>query len=72
MYLSIYLDIYLNISTQIYIDKYLGNVLKGVETIMKKYLITGGAGFIGSNFIYYLLEKYGNDILIVNYSYNFV
>lgn len=25
---------------------------------MQKYLITGGAGFIGSNFIHYLLEKY--------------
>jgi dTDP-glucose 4,6-dehydratase len=23
-----------------------------------KYLITGGAGFIGSNFIHYLFEKY--------------
>lgn len=28
---------------------------------MKKYLVTGGAGFIGSNFIYYLMQKYGND-----------
>lgn len=25
---------------------------------MKKYLITGGAGFIGSNFCYYMLDKY--------------
>lgn len=32
---------------------------------MKKYLITGGAGFIGSNFIHYMLNKY-KDILIVN------
>ncbi len=32
---------------------------------MDKYLITGGAGFIGSNFIKYLLKKY-NDIEIVN------
>ena len=32
---------------------------------MKKYLITGGAGFIGSNLVKYLLEKY-QDILIVN------
>ena len=31
-----------------------------------KILITGGAGFIGSNFIHYLLRKYG-DIEIVNY-----
>ena len=32
---------------------------------MKKYLITGCAGFIGSNFVYYMLKKY-NDILLVN------
>lgn len=29
-------------------------------------MVTGGAGFIGSNFIHYLLKKYG-DIEIVNY-----
>ena len=27
---------------------------------MKKLLITGGAGFIGSNFIHYILKKYKN------------
>jgi dTDP-glucose 4,6-dehydratase len=27
-------------------------------------LVTGGAGFIGSNFIYYLQEKYPNDTLV--------
>jgi len=32
---------------------------------MKDYLVTGGAGFIGSNFILYMLEKY-EDIRIVN------
>lgn len=32
---------------------------------MKKYLITGCAGFIGSNFVYYMLKKYEN-ILLVN------
>lgn len=32
---------------------------------MKKYLVTGGAGFIGSNFVYYMLRKY-QDILLVN------
>lgn len=32
---------------------------------MKKYLVTGCAGFIGSNFIYYMLNKY-EDILLVN------
>ena len=32
---------------------------------MKKYLITGCAGFIGSNFVHYMLGKY-NDILLVN------
>ncbi|HQO42944.1 MAG TPA: dTDP-glucose 4,6-dehydratase [Bacillota bacterium] len=33
---------------------------------MKTYLITGGAGFIGSNFIQYMLNKY-SDIYIINY-----
>ena len=28
---------------------------------MAKFLITGGAGFIGSNFCYYMVEKYPND-----------
>lgn len=32
---------------------------------MKTYLVTGGAGFIGSNFILYMLNKY-NGIKIVN------
>ena len=32
---------------------------------MKKYLITGCAGFIGSNFVHYMLNKY-EDILLVN------
>lgn len=33
---------------------------------MKTYLVTGGAGFIGSNFIHYMLEKYGKEIRIIN------
>lgn len=32
---------------------------------MRTYLVTGGAGFIGSNFILYMLKKY-NDIKIIN------
>ena len=32
---------------------------------MKTYLITGGAGFIGSSFIHYMLEKY-DSIKIIN------
>ncbi len=32
---------------------------------MKTYLVTGGAGFIGSNFIYYMFKK-SNDIKIIN------
>ncbi|MFA6308357.1 MAG: dTDP-glucose 4,6-dehydratase [Clostridia bacterium] len=31
---------------------------------MKNYLITGGAGFIGSNFIYYMLEKYADSRIV--------
>lgn len=30
------------------------------------YLVTGGAGFIGSNFIHYALKKYKNEIFIIN------
>ncbi|MBW9170122.1 dTDP-glucose 4,6-dehydratase [Clostridium estertheticum] len=33
---------------------------------MKTYLVTGGAGFIGSNFVHYMLKKYSKDIKIVN------
>lgn len=33
---------------------------------MRTYLVTGGAGFIGSNFIHYMFNKYGNDIRIIN------
>lgn len=32
---------------------------------MKTYLVTGGAGFIGSNFVLYMLNKY-EDIRIIN------
>ena len=32
---------------------------------MKTYLVTGGAGFIGSNFIIYMLQKY-DDVKIIN------
>lgn len=32
---------------------------------MKTYLVTGGAGFIGSNFVHYMLKKYSN-IKIIN------
>ena len=35
---------------------------------MKTYLVTGGAGFIGSNFIHYMLKKYEKkDIRIINF-----
>ena len=31
-------------------------------TAIKKYLVTGGAGFIGANFVKYLLARYGGDV----------
>jgi len=34
---------------------------------MKTYLVTGGAGFIGSNYIAYMFELYGDAIRIINY-----
>ena len=36
------------------------------EYDLKTYLVTGGAGFIGSNFIHYMFDKYGDDIRIIN------
>ncbi|WP_418964601.1 GDP-mannose 4,6-dehydratase, partial [Cetobacterium sp.] len=32
---------------------------------MKSYLVTGGAGFIGANFVKYMLEKHDNIKLVV-------
>lgn len=32
---------------------------------MKTYLVTGAAGFIGSNFVKYILKKYENDVNII-------
>ena len=32
---------------------------------MKTYLVTGAAGFIGSNFVKYILDKYGDNIEII-------
>jgi len=31
------------------------------------YLVTGGAGFIGSNFIKYLFARYGDDVSVINF-----
>ena len=33
---------------------------------MKTYLVTGGAGFIGSNYIHYMFKKYDDEIRIIN------
>ena len=33
---------------------------------MRTYLVTGGAGFIGSNYIQYMFRKYGSEIRIIN------
>ena len=33
---------------------------------MRTYLVTGGAGFIGSNYIHYMFRKYGDEIRIIN------
>lgn len=32
---------------------------------MKKYLVTGAAGFIGSNFVDHLIKKYGTDVKVL-------
>lgn len=33
---------------------------------MRTYLVTGGAGFIGSNYIHYMFRKYQDEIRIIN------
>ena len=33
---------------------------------MRTYLVTGGAGFIGSKYIHYMFRKYDNEIRIIN------
>lgn len=33
---------------------------------MRTYLVTGGAGFIGSNYIHYMFRRYDNEIRIIN------
>lgn len=33
---------------------------------MRTYLVTGGAGFIGSNYIHYMFDKYDKEIRIIN------
>ena len=33
---------------------------------MRTYLVTGGAGFIGSNFIHFLFKTYGDSIRVIN------
>ena len=33
---------------------------------MRTYLVTGGAGFIGSNYIHYMFRKYGDALRIIN------
>ncbi len=40
-------------------------MLKGGYKV-RTYLVTGGAGFIGSNYIHYMFKKYGDDIRIIN------
>ncbi len=33
----------------------------------RTYLVTGGAGFIGSNYIHYMFDKYDDQIIIINF-----
>ena len=41
-------------------------VYAGGHQIMRTYLVTGGAGFIGSNYIHYMFKKYNDEIRIIN------
>lgn len=42
----------------IYADMQIANAARDIRQIVKKVLVTGGAGFIGANFIHYMLKKY--------------
>lgn len=44
---------------------YVTNIVKNVVIYVKTYLVTGGAGFIGSNFIHYILNHH-NNVKIIN------
>jgi len=37
-----------------------------MHSYKKVYLVTGGAGFIGSNYIHYLVDKYDDEVGIIN------
>ena len=37
-----------------------------MEVKLRTYLVTGGAGFIGSNYIHYMFKKYDNEIRVIN------
>lgn len=39
-------------------------MLKNSDRIQKNILVTGGAGFIGSNFIFYMMGKYPDDRIV--------
>lgn len=40
-------------------------VFRKSSRYMKTYLVTGAAGFIGSNFVKYVLNRYGDDVRVV-------
>ena len=33
---------------------------------MRTYLVTGGAGFIGSNYIHYMFKKYDKELSLIH------
>ena len=52
--------IWMKIREELYQQKTKDNYLSQSTNKERKILITGGAGFIGTNFIYYMLKKYPN------------
>ncbi len=41
--------------------------IKRMKEQMRTYLVTGGAGFIGSNYIQYIMLKYAEEIRVINF-----
>jgi dTDP-glucose 4,6-dehydratase len=56
----------IEVSIRRILEIYAAELRKKKAPLRKIYMITGGCGFIGSNFINYMIAKHGQDIQIIN------